>query len=96
MPSQHKRFHASRPCTVASARAEAQAAFDKTADFCQTFDLPFGRFENQLLLLIAALGVCLIRLFLVARRERYGISYVVVPGEAAESLAPVVERLTGT
>jgi probable F420-dependent oxidoreductase len=32
---------------------------------------------------------------LVARRERYRISYVVVPGEAAESLAPVVERLTG-
>ena len=33
---------------------------------------------------------------LSARRERYGISYIVVPGEAAESLAPVVERLTGT
>jgi probable F420-dependent oxidoreductase len=33
---------------------------------------------------------------LEARRERYGISYVIVPGEAAESLAPVVERLTGT
>jgi probable F420-dependent oxidoreductase len=33
---------------------------------------------------------------LVARRDRYGISYVVVPGEVAESLAPVVERLTGT
>jgi probable F420-dependent oxidoreductase len=33
---------------------------------------------------------------LVARRARYGISYVVVPGEAAETLAPVVERLTGT
>lgn len=31
-----------------------------------------------------------------ARRERYGMSYVIVPGEAAESLAPVVERLTGT
>ena len=30
------------------------------------------------------------------RRERYGISYVVVPGEVAESLAPVVERLAGT
>ena len=29
-----------------------------------------------------------------ARRERFGISYVVIPGEAAESLAPVVERLT--
>ena len=33
---------------------------------------------------------------LQARRERYGISYVVVPDSAAESLAPVVERLTGT
>lgn len=32
---------------------------------------------------------------LVARRERFGISYIVVPGETAESLAPVVERLTG-
>ena len=32
---------------------------------------------------------------LVARRERFGISHVVVPGETAESLAPVVERLSG-
>lgn len=29
------------------------------------------------------------------RRERYGISYVIVPGEAAEAFAPVVARLTG-
>ena len=33
---------------------------------------------------------------LQARRERFGISYVVVPDEATQSLAPVVERLTGT
>ena len=33
---------------------------------------------------------------LVARRERYGISHIVVPGDAADSLAPVVERLAGT
>ena len=33
---------------------------------------------------------------LQARRERYGISYVVVPDTAFESLAPVVARLTGT
>jgi probable F420-dependent oxidoreductase len=33
---------------------------------------------------------------LQARRERFGISYVIVPGEVAESLAPIVERLTGT
>ncbi|MDQ2943259.1 MAG: TIGR03621 family F420-dependent LLM class oxidoreductase, partial [Candidatus Dormibacteraeota bacterium] len=32
---------------------------------------------------------------LQARRERYGISYIVLPGEVAESFAPVVERLTG-
>jgi probable F420-dependent oxidoreductase len=31
-----------------------------------------------------------------ARRERYGISHYVLPDSAAESLAPVVERLTGT
>ena len=29
------------------------------------------------------------------RRERYGISHVVVPGDAANDLAPVVERLAG-
>lgn len=33
---------------------------------------------------------------LQSRRQRFGISYVVVPDEAAVSLAPVVERLTGT
>ena len=32
---------------------------------------------------------------LLARRERFGMSFVIVPGTAAESLAPVVERLTG-
>ena len=30
------------------------------------------------------------------RRERYGISYVTVPGEAIDAFAPVVERLAGT
>lgn len=30
-----------------------------------------------------------------ARRERYGVSYVVVPGDMADALAPVVERLAG-
>ena len=33
---------------------------------------------------------------LEARRERYGISYVIVPGEADESFAPVVAKLAGT
>jgi hypothetical protein len=30
------------------------------------------------------------------RRERFGISYVILPGEVAEAFAPVVERLSGT
>jgi hypothetical protein len=30
------------------------------------------------------------------RRDRYGISFVIVPGEVAEQFAPVVARLTGT
>lgn len=32
---------------------------------------------------------------LIARRERYGVSYVIVPGDVAEAMAPLVERLTG-
>jgi hypothetical protein len=30
------------------------------------------------------------------RRDRYGISYVIVPGSVAEDFAPVVQRLAGT
>ena len=30
------------------------------------------------------------------RRDRYGASYVIVPGDVTESFAPVVERLVGT
>ena len=30
------------------------------------------------------------------RRERFGISYVILPGEADEAFAPVVQRLAGT
>lgn len=33
---------------------------------------------------------------LQGRRERYGISHVILPAEAAESLRPVVERLAGS
>jgi probable F420-dependent oxidoreductase len=33
---------------------------------------------------------------LVARRERWGFSYIVVQGDAFDAMAPVVERLAGT
>jgi hypothetical protein len=51
-------------------RAEALSAFDGLADFCQTCDASFWQFEKQLLVRIAVLGACLIRLFLTARYRR--------------------------
>src|SRR5712691_5057873 len=51
-------------------RAEAQAAFDEVARFCETCESPFWLFEKNLLVRIAVLGCCLIRLFLTARYER--------------------------
>jgi uncharacterized protein UPF0236 len=63
-----------RPASIASAGADAQAAFDAVRQFCETCGQPFWRFEKQLLCRIAALGVCLIRLFLTARYERLDLS----------------------
>jgi hypothetical protein len=58
------------PVTRQSVGADAQAAFENLVRFCGTFDKPFWLFEKQLLVLMAALGCCLIRLFLTARHER--------------------------
>jgi len=80
MRSQHTRFGGSCPLTVASARAEAQASFDKVAEFCQKSDDSFWCFEKRLFVLVAALGVCLIRLFLCARRERLDIQPLLQDG----------------
>ena len=33
---------------------------------------------------------------LLARRERWGMSYVGIPAESAEDIAPIVSKLTGT
>jgi hypothetical protein len=58
------------PTTSQSVGANAQAAFDRLLHFCKTCDKPFWMFEKQLMVLIAAVGCCLIRLFLTARYER--------------------------
>lgn len=73
MRSQSKQSRGSRPSTVASARADAQAAFDQVADFCQTCDRPFSDFEKSLAVRLAVLAVNLIRLFFVARWHRFAI-----------------------
>jgi hypothetical protein len=73
MKSQHKHPRGSCPVSVESARGDARAAFDKVVDFCQSSDDSFWLFEKQLFVFMAALGVCLIRLFLRARQERLDV-----------------------
>lgn len=58
------------PVTSASVRADAKVAFEELVCFCETCATPFGQFEKLLLVRIAVLGCCLIRLFLTARYER--------------------------
>jgi uncharacterized protein UPF0236 len=73
MKSQDKRSTRPCPVTCPSVRAEAQAAFEEVARWCETCALPFWSFEKELLVRIAVLGGCLIRLFLTARHERLDV-----------------------
>ena len=54
-------------------RGDAQKVFDELVLFCQTSELPFGKFEAELLVRLAVLGCCLLRLFLGARYERLDV-----------------------
>lgn len=69
MPLQNKAATTSCPVTLAVVRHKAQTAFDDLVRFCETCEAPFGMFEKELLIRIAVLGCCLIRLFLTARDE---------------------------
>jgi hypothetical protein len=73
MKMQRKQSLASRPVTSVSVRADARIAFEDLVSFCETCDRPFWRFEKDLLVRIAVLGECLIRLFLTARYERLDV-----------------------
>jgi hypothetical protein len=70
MKIKRKQSSAACPATCSSVRADAKTAFDDLVQFCQTCDQPFWQFEKELLLRVAVLGACLIRLFLSARYER--------------------------
>lgn len=70
MKNQRKQAAVARPVTSGSVRAEAKVAFDELVGFCETCTTPFWQFERDLLVRIAVLGACLIRLFLTARYER--------------------------
>src|SRR6266567_4367726 len=69
MKSQRKPSSSNCPATQVSVHADAKVAFDDLAQFCLTCAEPFWEFEKQLLVRIAVLGICLIRLFLTARHE---------------------------
>lgn len=70
MKIQRKQSRPECPPTSAAVRADGKSAFDALVEVCQTSDLPFWEFEKQLLVGMAVLGACLIRLFLTARHER--------------------------
>jgi hypothetical protein len=73
MRSQRNQAANDCPVTQVSVTAQAKAAFDDLVAFCQTCEKPFWLFEKELLVRIAVLGCCLIRLFLTARRERLDV-----------------------
>ena len=70
MKSQRSRSTRQCPATRASVRAEAKSAFADVARWCEACQAPFWTFEKELLVRLAVLGGCLIRLFLTARHER--------------------------
>ena len=74
MKSQASRCAKDCPVTVSSIRRTAQTVFAELLDFCETCDKPFWQYEKKLRIRMAALGVCLIRLFLTARHERLEVS----------------------
>lgn len=62
-----------RPVTLAIVRQNAKVAFDDLLRYCEACDAPFWRFEKELLLRVAVLGCCCLRLFLTARYERLAV-----------------------
>lgn len=69
------------PVTRASVRADVQVAFDALVDFCETCDCRFWIFEKELLVRIAVLGLCLIRLFFTVRYERLDLKPFLEDGD---------------
>jgi hypothetical protein len=62
-------------CPVTSESC-SDAVFNQADDlvqFCQTAEVPFGEFEQQLALRLAMFGCCLTQLFLTARHERLDV-----------------------
>lgn len=70
MLDQHNHPTNNCPVTGALDTTAVQTAVEELLRFCQTCEGSFWQFEQQLLLLMAALGRRLIQLFLAARQQR--------------------------
>src|SRR5687768_386516 len=73
MNGQLNRASASCPASAATVERQTRQAFEELLAFCQASPAPFWKFEKQLFVLMAALGRCLVRLFLTCRHERLDV-----------------------
>jgi hypothetical protein len=87
MAVQCKNPNACCPVTVPIAESQARSAFDALLNLCKTCDEPFSVLEINLFDRMAALGICLFRLFLLVRHQRLDMAPYLAdgayrPGEA--------------
>ena len=83
------------PVTRESVRADAKSRFDDLVRFCETCDTTFWLFEKELLVRIAVLGCCLIRLFLTVRYGRLDLQPFLKDGKFRAG-ADYAERILKT
>lgn len=69
------------PVTVEAVRDQARSIVDDLFQFCETSDMSFARFERALLIRVAVLGCCLLRLFLTARHSRLDLQPFLANGK---------------
>src|SRR5260370_7021540 len=60
---------------------QAKAILEDLLQFCQSSEVRFARFETGLLVGVAVLGCCLLRLFLTARHQRLDVQPFLANGK---------------
>lgn len=77
-----QRSPSTRPCPPArdALLGDARASFEDLLRWCLSCDSPFAAFEMELLVRLAAVARCLVRLFLAARHERLDLQPFLADG----------------
>src|SRR5580700_11283104 len=70
-----------RPATVETVRRQAKGILEDLLRFCESSESCFFRFEKELLVRVAVLGCCLLRLFLTARHQRLDVQPFLANGK---------------